>query len=82
MSDNRSKKATRRHHTATAINKQLEIAKSKGMTHMLNQPHRLAKTRALDCGNPACLVCHSEKIFHKPTLQERKFIESNSNEDQ
>jgi hypothetical protein len=43
------------------------------MTRVLKQPHRLAKQHALDCGNPKCLVCHSEKVFGKPTFQEQKF---------
>ena len=77
MSDIKDKKAKRLQHTANAINKQLRIAKSLGMTHILKQPHRLAKHHALDCGNPKCQVCHSEKIFNKPTLQERKFIQGN-----
>lgn len=77
MSDNKDKKATRLQRTTNAINKQLRIAKSLGMTHLLKQPHRLAKHHALDCGNPKCLVCHSEKVFNKPTLQERKFIQGN-----
>ena len=77
MSDDRSKKAKRLQRTANVIKKQLRIAKAFGMTHILKQPHRLAKHHALDCGNPKCLVCHSDKIFNKPTLQERKFIEGN-----
>ena len=77
MNDNKDKKATRLQRTTNAINKQLRIAKALGMTHLLKQPHRLAKHHALDCGNPKCLVCHSEKVFNKPTLQERKFIQGN-----
>ena len=77
MNDNKDKKATRLQRTTNAINKQLRIAKALGMTHLLKQPHRLAKHHALDCGNPKCLVCHSEKVFNKPTLQERKFVQGN-----
>lgn len=76
MSDDRTKKAKRLQRTANAIKKQLRIAKAFGMNHILKQPHRLAKHHALDCGNPECLVCHSDKVFHKPTMQERKFIEA------
>jgi hypothetical protein len=81
MSDDRSKKAKRLQRTANVIKKQLRIAKAFGMTHLLKQPHRLAKHHALDCGNPKCQVCHSEKIFNKPTLQDRKFIEAHKGED-
>lgn len=80
MSDDRSKRATRLQRTSNAIKKQLRIAKAFGMTHILKQPHRLAKHHALDCGNPKCLVCHSDKVFNKPTLQERKFIQGNKDQ--
>ncbi len=76
MSDDRTKRAKRLQRTSNAIKKQLRIAKAFGMKHILKQPHRLAKHHALDCGNPECLVCHSEKVFRKPTLQEKKFIEA------
>jgi hypothetical protein len=81
VSDDRTKKAKRLQRTANTIKKQLRIAKAFGMTHLLKQPHRLAKHHALDCGNPKCLVCHSEKVFNKPTLQDRKFIEAHKGED-
>ena len=73
MSYDRTKKAKRLQRTSNAIKKQLRIAKAFGMNHILKQPHRLAKHHALDCGNSECLVCHSEKVFSKPTLQEKKF---------
>jgi hypothetical protein len=73
--DTKARKSKRLSKTHDAIEKQVRIAKATGMTHVLKQPHRLAKQHALDCGNPECLVCHSEKVFRKPTLQERKFIE-------
>lgn len=76
MSDNRTKRAKRLYRTSNAIKKQLRIAKAFGMNHILKQPHRLAKHHALDCGNPECLVCHSDKVFRKPTLQEKKFNEA------
>lgn len=82
MSDNREKRATRRSRTEFAIKKQIRIAKTAwNAEHLLKQPHRFAKRHALDCGNPECLVCHSEKVFHKPTLQEKKFIEGHKGED-
>lgn len=81
MSDDRSKKAKRLQRTANAIKKQLRIANTFGMNHILKQPHRLAKHHALDCGNSECLVCHSEKVFRKPTLQEKKFMQGYKDED-
>ena len=59
-----------------AINKQLKIAKEMGHlghTKYIREPHRLDKHHALDCGNPKCIICHSEKVFGEKTLKERKF---------
>lgn len=82
MSDDKIKKAKRLQRTANAIKKQVRIAKNTwNAEHLLKQPHRFAKRHALDCGNPECLVCHSEKVFRKPTLQEQKFIESIKKQD-
>lgn len=79
MSYDRTKKSKRLQRTSNAIKKQMRIAKAMGLNHLLKQPHRLAKHHALDCGNPKCLVCHSDKIFHKRTLTEQRFIEANKN---
>lgn len=82
MSDDRSKKAKRLQRTSNAIKKQMRIAKNSwNAEHLLKQPHRFAKRHALDCGNPECLVCHSDKVFRKPTLQEKKFNEAHKGED-
>ena len=70
------KKIKRIHRTYAAIQKQLKIAKSFGHSIYLKEPHRLAKQHAMDCGNPKCLVCHSEKVFNQPTLQERRSREA------
>jgi hypothetical protein len=76
VSDFKDKKAKRLQRTANVIKKQMRIAKAFGLAQLLKQPHRLAKQHALDCGNPKCLVCHSEKVFRKPTLQEKRFDQS------
>ena len=70
------KKSKRIAKTDAVIKRQTRIAKSLGVTHSHNQPHRYAKHHALDCGNTECLVCHSEKVFSKPTLQEKRFEQS------
>jgi hypothetical protein len=54
-----------------AIKKQTKIAREFGVP--IKEPHRLAKHHALDCGNPKCLLCHSEKVFGKKTIKERRF---------
>ena len=59
-----------------AIHKQLQIAKEMGHVghnKFIREPHRLAKHHALDCGNPKCLLCHSEKVFGHKTIQEQRF---------
>jgi len=58
-----------------AINKQLKIAKShtSSTDKNIKQPHRLAKQHAMDCGNPQCLLCSSEKVLGKPPIQQKRF---------
>jgi hypothetical protein len=58
-----------------AINKQLKIARSHGTANDKNveHPHRLAKQHAMDCGNPQCLLCSSEKVFGEPPIQQKRF---------
>ena len=62
-----------------AINKQVKIAKSAGVK--VDEPHRLAKHHALDCGNPKCMMCSREKVFGERTIQEKKFIQTEKWED-
>ena len=58
-----------------AINKQLKIAKAHGSSDDKNvkNPHRLVKQHAMDCGNPKCIICHSEKVFGHKTIHEQRF---------
>ena len=83
MKSEKHKKARRLAQTANAIKKQMRIAKNSvwHISNLIKQPHRMAKRHAMDCGNSKCLVCHSEKIFDKPTLQKRKFIEAHKDEE-
>jgi hypothetical protein len=60
----------------------MRIAKALGLTHLLKQPHRLAKHHVLDCGNTECLVCHSDKVFNKPTIQEKRFVQGYKTDNQ
>lgn len=71
MSYDRETRAKRRHKTQAVIKRQAKIARAAGVSVEAN--HKLAKMHALDCGNPKCLVCHSDKVFRKPTLQEKRF---------
>ena len=54
-----------------AVKKQTKIAKTFRVP--VKDPHKFAKQHALDCGNPKCLLCSSEKVFGKKTIKERRF---------
>ena len=42
----------------------------------LEQPHRLVKQHAMDCGRPRCGVCGNPRRINKElSLQEKKFLE-------
>lgn len=62
-----------------AVKKQVKIAKSKGTFNQTNieQPHRLAKRHAMDCGNPHCFLCGNPRKTHKDklTVQEKKMFQ-------
>ena len=67
------KKSKRRLNTNKVIEKQDKIAKSLGVNHKHNQPHRYAKHHALDCGIPNCMICgNPRKIYKEKTIQERR----------
>jgi hypothetical protein len=73
------KNSKRRHSDETAINKQVKIAKQKGLTEQdlaIKQPHRLAKHHAMDCGNPGCMLCgNPRKLFNELTAQEKRLFQ-------
>jgi hypothetical protein len=73
----------RRHKTDVAISRQVKIAK--GHYHVkseynptLDQPHRLAKHHAMDCGNPRCYLCGNPRKTHKDklTAQEKRLFQN------
>ena len=70
----------RRHKTDVAIARQVKIAKSHGTFNQANirQPHRLAKHRAMDCGNPECYLCGNPRKTHKDklTAQEKRLFQN------
>ena len=69
----------RRYKDETAIKRQVTIAKSKGTFNQANieQPHRLAKHHAMDCGNPKCYLCGNPRKTHKDklTVQEKRIYQ-------
>lgn len=56
------------------INKQVKIAKKAKIT--VNQPHRYAKVKSMNCGNPRCIMCRNpRKLWGELTMQEKKFYQ-------
>lgn len=76
--EDKFKHGTRLHRAWTAIKRQLKIAKSKDHQKYLDQPHRLAKHHAMDCGQPHCTLCgnprknNSVKGKDRLTTQEKR----------
>lgn len=75
----REKHSKRLHQDDVHIKKQLKIAKQHNMgmpygNQDIDEPHRLSKRHAMDCGNPECHMCgNPRKIFKEKTIQEKKF---------
>lgn len=64
------------------INKQLKIAKASGNQKYIEQPHRLIKHHAMDCGVPNCVMCaNPRRTFGEKTMQERRFDQTETWED-
>ena len=57
-----------------AVNKQVKIAKSHNSFNEKNleQPHRLEKHHAMDCGNPDCYLCGNPRKTHKDRLTQQE----------
>jgi hypothetical protein len=60
-----------------AIKKQTKIGKQYGMSNKeMDQPHRLAKRHAMNCGNPNCVFCmNPRKSFKELTQQEKRLFQ-------
>jgi hypothetical protein len=57
-----------------AIKKQLKIAKTYGVPAKEHESHRFAKHKAMDCGDPDCVMCgNPRKFFKEKTMQEKSF---------
>lgn len=73
------KNATRRFRDTLAIQRQVNIAKAKGIFKhkRVVEPHRLAKHHVMDCGNPECFVCGNPRKTHKDklTAQEKRLYQ-------
>ena len=74
--DDKEQHSKRIHQKEVKIRKQLKIAKKSGVEKYLDQPHRLIKHHAMDCGNPDCFMCaNPRKIFGERTIQEKRFYQ-------
>jgi hypothetical protein len=76
----RFKASKRRHQVESNIKRQVKIAKAHGRTEadrVIEEPHRLAKHNALDCGNPRCFLCGNPRRTDKDrlTAQEKRQLQ-------
>jgi hypothetical protein len=79
------KHSKRLHKDHAAIEKQLKIAKSHGIANkVVEEPHRLAKHHAMDCGVPNCPMCsnprHNKTVKDHLTIQEKRNIQKAKDE--
>ena len=77
--EDKIKNSLRRHRDDTAVNRQVKIAKSFGVP--VDEPHKLAKHHALNCGDPKCTMCANprhngwSKGQDRLTAQERRLFQ-------
>lgn len=72
--EHKFKNSERRQRDSNAIRKQVKIARAMGVT--VDEPHKLNKHHALDCGNPQCPLCSSpRKLAGERSIQERRFYQ-------
>ena len=79
------KHSKRLHKDHAAIEKQLKIAKNHGMANkVVEEPHRLVKHHAMDCGVPNCHMCsnprHNKTVKDHLTIQEKRNIQKAKDE--
>jgi hypothetical protein len=79
------KHSKRLHKDHAAIEKQLKIAKSHGIANkIVEEPHRLAKHHAMDCGVPNCPMCsnprHNKTVKDHLTIQEKRDLQKAKDE--
>ena len=77
--EDKFKKSKRILKDKNAVNKQLKIAKAYGVP--IDEPHKLAKKHALNCGNPNCVMCgNPRKVWKEKTIQEKRFYQESGEE--
>ena len=83
MSYDRSKKQKKLHNDEKAIDKQIAILKScgSGNKKLMNEPNRMKKQHAMDCGTPNCPICgNPRKIYNQLPISEKRFAQNNKDE--
>jgi hypothetical protein len=69
-----NKRSKRRQETDNFIKKQQKIAKFHNVPEHEYESHRYAKTKAMNCGDPNCVMCmNPRKSFKQKTLKEKSF---------
>ena len=77
--EDKFKKSKRILKDENAVKKQLKIAKAYGVP--VDEPHKLVKKHALNCGNPNCLMCgNPRKVWKEKTIQEKRFYQESGEE--
>ena len=76
VADNKDKiqHSKRRQQDENAVQKQVKIAKA----HLIpvDEPHKLAKKHAVNCGNPKCVLCgNPRRMFKEPSQQEKRMFQ-------
>lgn len=75
----RNKKSKRIAADEAAVKRQVAILKSNLVykAKSLDQPHRMSKLHAMDCGKPNCSLCSNpRKLFKELTIQEKRFYQN------
>ncbi|NDG33368.1 hypothetical protein EB118_25340 [bacterium] len=68
------KNSRRRLQDKNAVNRQVKIARTYNVP--VEEPHKLAKHHALNCGNPRCVMCgNPRRMFKELTTQERRLFQ-------
>jgi hypothetical protein len=77
--EDKFKNSKRRLKDENAMTRQVKIAKSHGLTNKdraVQEPHRMAKHHAMDCGRPGCMLCgNPRKTFKALTQQEKRLFQ-------
>ena len=70
----KAKHGTRRQQKENYVKKQTNIAKAFGIP--VDEPHKLAKHAALNCGDPKCIMCSNpRKTWGELTIQEKRHFQ-------